>query len=46
MEAHPVFWDLVAKIFEILLKDFFFTYFPGPGKHRVKQLNKEADRDR
>ena len=37
-----MFWDAVAKIFEILLHDFFFEHFPGPGRRRVKRLNKEA----
>jgi hypothetical protein len=37
-----VLWDAVAKLFEILLHDFFFEHFPGPGKRRVKRLRQEA----
>jgi hypothetical protein len=42
MEADPVFWDAVARLLSILLHDFFFIYFPGPGKRRVQKIHRES----
>lgn len=40
-----MFWDAVARFLALMLNDFFFLYFPGPGSRRVRRIHKEARRD-